>query len=103
MTLSPSPAYAARPAFGMLRTLTKGMRHLHALVVQDDKFYRGNDRWEALGERWFGNLCYFDDIRKALTDNPHAALDAHTFGEVFEGMLDAFGNWDQVTTPHINS
>ena len=53
-------------------------------------------RWEALGERWFGNLCYFDDIRKALTDNPHTILDAHTFGEVFEATLDAFGNWDQV-------
>ncbi len=54
-------------------------------------------RWEALGERWFGNLCYFDDVRKALTDNPHVMLDAHTFGEVFEATLDAFGNWDQVS------
>jgi hypothetical protein len=24
-------------------------------------------------------------------------LDAHTFGEVFEATLDAFGNWDQVS------
>jgi hypothetical protein len=54
-------------------------------------------RWEALGERWFGNLCYYEDVRKALTDNPHAMLDAHAFGEVFEAMLDEFGSWNQVS------
>ncbi len=53
-------------------------------------------RWAPLGERWFGDLCFYGDARAGLVNNAHAVLDPHVFGDAFEASLDAFDSWDKV-------
>ena len=52
-------------------------------------------RWASLGERWFGDLCFYGDARAGLVSNAHAVLDPHVFGDAFEASLDVFRSWDK--------
>ena len=49
-----------------------------------------------LDERYFGELCFYSDVKDALTRNKAALLDAHAFGEAFDASLEAMDAWKTV-------
>ena len=53
-------------------------------------------RRHTLGQTWFADLCFYKDVRAALVLNAGAVIDAHVFGDAFDGMLDVLEGWDTV-------
>jgi hypothetical protein len=49
-----------------------------------------------LGQTYFADMCFYLDVRAALTLNSAAVLDAHVFGDTFDGSMDALQAWDTV-------
>ena len=53
-------------------------------------------RRHTLGQTYFADMCFYIDMRAALTLNFGAVLDAHVFGDTFDGSMEAFQAWDTV-------
>ena len=53
-------------------------------------------RWHTLAQTYFGDMCFYFDVRAALVLNSGAILDAHVFGDTFDASMDAFKAWDTV-------
>ena len=53
-------------------------------------------RRHTLGQTYFADMCFYLDVRAALTLNSAAVLDAHVYGDTFDGSMDALQAWDTV-------
>ena len=49
-----------------------------------------------LDERYFGEMCFYNDAHDALLRNKGALLDPHAFGEAFDASLEAMNAWQTV-------
>ena len=55
-----------------------------------------------MGQIWFADLCFLIDVRAALVLNAGAVIDAHVFGDAFDGTMDLLEAWDTVRSREPN-